>query len=634
MDVHEKIKRAEERTNTVPTDGQKLSGNYAKGKLTIKGFNLSIENPVGSIRSGIDSMGRPWSNTIKNTYGYFRGTRGKDGDPIDVYLGPDIATMFDVYVIDQIDPITRAFDEHKVMLGFESKEAAQQAYLNNYEPEWKGLGAITAISLNKFKNWLFSPKLTLIPISKMNAKIGIKGAVNAEAGGRICHVLMMEEVIENVTLKNLQAQMTSDYDMLVLEIGSPGGSVLEGMKIMKWLDELSRQGKIITTIVTANAYSIASLIMLVAHQRFISIHGQVMVHNPMIPEITYANAEELEANAKEMRQLEDGMRSLYCMFTGLDESKVKELMDNETYLSPEDTVKYGFADKIVEVNKKPYITAVKAIKYKIKDMKKAMNILRRVISLIDGADVVNQLYSTSTGTDIEIYQLDPSRYQEGDRTNVESGEITIAADGNKLLIDDYVIKQIVSEVEDPEEEVTDPLEPLETNEPDEPPMAFNQGPAPKAEDVPMDPIPAPVEPASVDPIPAPEIVPAPVPQAMPQPAVPAQPIIPAPGQEELIGLVKKMQATIDKLTKEVGELQTEKVQRQLTDMQSKSSMKEIEMKLSSFEEFESMAAEAIDTLCSNTETVWKKDIKAVAKPTETSGSIFKDSLRKRGLASK
>ena len=221
-----------------------------------------------------------------------------------------------------------------------------------------------------------------------------------------------------------------------------------------------------------------------------------------------------------------------------------------------------------------------------------------------------------------------------DGTSKGALKIAIAADGNKLLIEDYVIKQIISEVEDPEEEVTDPLEPLETNEPAEPSMAFNQGPAPKAEDVPMDPIPAPVEPASVDPIPVPEPVPAPTPQAMPQPAVPVQPIMPAPGQEELIGLVKKMQATIDKLTKEVGELQTEKVQRQLTDMQSKSSMKEIEMKLSSFEEFESMAAEAIDTLCSNTETVWKKDIKAVAKPTETSGSIFKDSLRKRGLASK
>ena len=89
----------------------------------------------------------------------------------------------------------------------------------------------------------------------------------------------------------------------------------------------------------ANAYSIASLIMLSADMRFISKHGEVMVHNPMVPEIEYANANDLQKYVDELRGLESMMYELYQVFTGLGQEQIKSLMDKESYLSPDDSVK-------------------------------------------------------------------------------------------------------------------------------------------------------------------------------------------------------------------------------------------------------------------------------------------------------
>jgi len=67
----------------------------------IKGFNIIIENTVGSIRKGIDPDGKEWSTTMMNPYGYFEGTIGADGDGVDVFLGPSADSNFDVYIVNQ-----------------------------------------------------------------------------------------------------------------------------------------------------------------------------------------------------------------------------------------------------------------------------------------------------------------------------------------------------------------------------------------------------------------------------------------------------------------------------------------------------------------------------------------------------
>lgn len=152
------------KVNTNPSEAQKEAGNYKKGHVKINGFDVTIEQPAGSVRSGKDANGKEWSVTMNNTYGYIRGTKGVDGDHIDVFLGPDMNSDM-VYVVDQVNT-DGSFDEHKVMIGFSSLEDARSAYLSNYEDGWQGLGNITGVALDEFKKWIDSSKRKTKPFSE------------------------------------------------------------------------------------------------------------------------------------------------------------------------------------------------------------------------------------------------------------------------------------------------------------------------------------------------------------------------------------------------------------------------------------------------------------------------------------
>lgn len=152
------------KVDTNPTEAQKEAGNYKKGHIKINGFDVTIEQPAGSVRSGKDANGKEWSVTMNNTYGYIRGTESVDGDHIDVFLGPDMNSDM-VYVVDQVNT-DGSFDEHKVMMGFSSLEDARSAYLSNYEEGWQGLGNITGVALDEFKKWIDSSKRKTKPFSE------------------------------------------------------------------------------------------------------------------------------------------------------------------------------------------------------------------------------------------------------------------------------------------------------------------------------------------------------------------------------------------------------------------------------------------------------------------------------------
>ena len=140
-------------TNTDPTEKQKEAGNYKKGHVYVKGMKISIEQPKGSIRKGTDSKGNKWKTKMSNHYGYFSRTVGKDGDHVDVFLGPDIDEFDKVFVVDQ--KVNGKFDESKVMLGFGDIASAKQAYMSNYSKDWKGFWKITGVPLEIFKAWLY-----------------------------------------------------------------------------------------------------------------------------------------------------------------------------------------------------------------------------------------------------------------------------------------------------------------------------------------------------------------------------------------------------------------------------------------------------------------------------------------------
>ena len=160
----EAIAKAEAETDTNPTEAQKEAGNYKKGKVTIQGFDISIEQPKGSTRSGVNTDGKAWSVTMNNTYGYIRKTEGKDGDHIDVFLG-DNPESDQVFVVDQNNQDS-SFDEHKVMLGFNTEEEARAAYLSNYEEGWQGLGNLTQVDIETFRKWTESDTRRIKPFAE------------------------------------------------------------------------------------------------------------------------------------------------------------------------------------------------------------------------------------------------------------------------------------------------------------------------------------------------------------------------------------------------------------------------------------------------------------------------------------
>ena len=158
------IHDAERETDTNPTEAQKEAGNYKKGHVKVDGFDITIENPKGSVRSGKDADGKEWSVTMKNDYGYIRGTEGVDGDHIDVFLS-DNPEQGNVYVIDQVNQKTGEYDESKVMYGFNSLEEAKDAYLANFEEGWK-VGVVSGVSKEEFRKWIESSARKTKPFSE------------------------------------------------------------------------------------------------------------------------------------------------------------------------------------------------------------------------------------------------------------------------------------------------------------------------------------------------------------------------------------------------------------------------------------------------------------------------------------
>ena len=130
-----------------PTEEQKQSGDYPKGRLSVCGLPVSIENPAGSTRSGVDENGVTWEIEMKHHYGFIENTLGADGDELDVFIKKGLDENFtgDIYVISQVNQ-DGSFDEHKVVIGATSIEEAKSIYLSNYDKDWQGMGQIEQLS--------------------------------------------------------------------------------------------------------------------------------------------------------------------------------------------------------------------------------------------------------------------------------------------------------------------------------------------------------------------------------------------------------------------------------------------------------------------------------------------------------
>jgi hypothetical protein len=145
--------------NHAPTEGQKQAGNYAKKHISFQGIPITIENEMGSTRSGRDRDGKVWSCKLPADYGYIKRTEGADGDHVDAYVGPQKSSRL-VVLVNQRDHHSKRFDEHKALLGYSSEKAALADYCKAFS-DGKGpdrVQSVEVMSVDAFKNWLKSGK--------------------------------------------------------------------------------------------------------------------------------------------------------------------------------------------------------------------------------------------------------------------------------------------------------------------------------------------------------------------------------------------------------------------------------------------------------------------------------------------
>jgi len=139
-----------------------------------------------------------------------------------------------------------------------------------------------------------------------------------------------------------------DVKTINLHINSPGGSVFEGIAIYNMLKQNLAD---INVYVDGLAASIASVIAMSGDTIFMPSNSMLMIHNPWTMAI--GNANELRKQADDLDQITKSSVQTYLAKAGdkLDEDTLKQLMDDETWLTAQEAVDYGLADEVLEANK-------------------------------------------------------------------------------------------------------------------------------------------------------------------------------------------------------------------------------------------------------------------------------------------
>lgn len=121
------------------------------GRREVHGMQISVENAAGTSRHWYDPHGKESGSTrMLYDYGYIRGTKGTDGDHVDVYVGPSPESEF-VFIVTQMKkPDFKEVDEQKVMLGFNSAKKAKRAYLAHYN-DARFFGSMKKMHIERFK---------------------------------------------------------------------------------------------------------------------------------------------------------------------------------------------------------------------------------------------------------------------------------------------------------------------------------------------------------------------------------------------------------------------------------------------------------------------------------------------------
>lgn len=133
-----------------------------------------------------------------------------------------------------------------------------------------------------------------------------------------------------------------DVDEIVVHLNSYGGEVAEGLAIYNILRNHKAK---VRTVVDGFACSVASVIFMAGEERIMNSASLLMVHNAW--SFAYGNAAELRKQADDLDTVTKSIMAAYLERAGIDEDKLKQLLDDETWITPADALEMGFATSII-----------------------------------------------------------------------------------------------------------------------------------------------------------------------------------------------------------------------------------------------------------------------------------------------
>lgn len=150
---------------------------------------------------------------------------------------------------------------------------------------------------------------------------------------------------EGTTAKSFQKELKALGDVATLNIyiNSPGGDVFDGVAIYNQLYR-HRARKVVH--VDGLAASIASVIAMVGDEILIAGNGMMMIHRAW--SVAIGNAIDLRKAAEALEKVDQTILNTYVERTDGDEGKILGMMDEETWMTAEEAVDLGFADRMTE----------------------------------------------------------------------------------------------------------------------------------------------------------------------------------------------------------------------------------------------------------------------------------------------
>ncbi|EOS40922.1 hypothetical protein C808_00085 [Lachnospiraceae bacterium M18-1] len=138
-----------------------------------------------------------------------------------------------------------------------------------------------------------------------------------------------------------QLESIPDTDIIELHINSNGGSVKEGVAIY---NQLKQKACHKVGYVDGVAYSIAFVILQACDERIMGIGTSALVHDMWIE--ACGNARELRKMADDLDVLMEANRKIFLEKSNLEEDQLTDMMERETFLTPDQCLAYGLIDKI------------------------------------------------------------------------------------------------------------------------------------------------------------------------------------------------------------------------------------------------------------------------------------------------